>query len=136
MLLICFVHRRERGSWPPRSHRDAFGNPWEASLGDVYETIGDIERESDQLPRHFPPEIGDIPELSSDAPGFIPYITDFGRILTFAISGDGAPYCFDYRANADLPSIIWWDDAYWRCVAPDFVTFLDLFDLNQSSSNI
>jgi SMI1 / KNR4 family (SUKH-1) len=124
------VLRREHGSWPLRFNFDAFGNPWEAELGQVYTNAGDIERESDLLSKCFSPDIGDVPEMSSDAPGFIPYIFDFSQILTFAIAGDGAPYCFDYRERGDIPSIIWWDDSYWRRVAPDFRTFLSLFDLN------
>ena len=127
------VLRRARGSWPLRFNREAFGNPWEAELGDVYASVGDIERESDLLPKHFGPDTGDVPEMFSDEPGFIPYISDFSRILAFAIAGDGAPYCFDYRGPSDQPSVIWWDDVYWRRVAPDFTKFLGLFDVNQNA---
>jgi len=125
--------RRERGSWPLRFGRDAFGNSWESELGEVYETIDKIERQSDLLPKHFAPDFADIPETFSDQPGFIPYITDFSRILVFAVAGDGAPFCFDYRERSDQPSVIWWEDAYWHRVAPDFRTFLDLFDVNQNA---
>jgi hypothetical protein len=124
--------RRARGSWQLCSNRDAFGNRLEAELGKVYETIRDIECESDQLPRDFGPGAGDFPDACSNEPGFIPYISDFSRILAFAIASDGAPYCFDYRRQPNQPSIIWWDDAYWRRVAPDFVTFLGLFDIKQN----
>ena len=127
------VLRRERGSWPLRSGRDAFGNQWEAELGEIYETIAVIERESDMLPKHFAPDTANLPEMFSDRPGFIPYISDFSRVLTFAMAGDGAPYCFDFRECSDQPSVIWWDDAYWRRVAPNFITFLDLFDLAQNA---
>jgi hypothetical protein len=121
--------RRKRRCWPPRDDHDAFGNRLESELGEIYETVEDIQRESDLLPRHFSPDIGDVPEMSLDAPGFIPYIFDFSRILTFAISGDGAPFCFDYREHDCQPSIIWRADAYWRCVAPNFTEFLRLFDV-------
>ena len=47
-------------------------------------------------------------------PGAIPDIIDFSHIVCFAISGDGAPFCFDYRESMYRPSVIWWDDAYWR----------------------
>jgi hypothetical protein len=71
--------------------------------------------------------------MFSDAPGFIPYIFDFSHILTFANSGDGALFCFDYRDHDVKPSIIWWDDAYWRRVAPSFKEFLSLFDVKQNA---
>jgi hypothetical protein len=125
--------RRARGSWPLRDDRDAFGNHWQSELSEIYGTASDIERESDLLPRHFQPDAGDGPDMFSDAPGFIPYISDFGRILTFGTSGDGAPFCFDYREHDRIPSIIWWDDAYWRRVAPNFREFLSLFDVNQNA---
>jgi hypothetical protein len=125
--------RRPRGSWQLRVNRDAFGNRLEAELGKVYETVRDIERESDRLPKDFGPAAGDFPDTCSNEPGFIPYISDFSRILAFAIAGDGAPYCFDYREQINQPSIIWWDDAYWRRVAPNFATFLGLFDMKQNA---
>ena len=99
-------------------------------MGEVYETVQKIERESDLLPKYFPQDIGNLPEMSSDAPGFIPYILDFSHILTFAISADGAPFCFDYREHDYLPSIIWWDDVYWRRVAPTFGELISLFVLD------
>ena len=125
--------RRERGCWDLREDRDAFGNHWESSLGEVFETAYDIQRESDLLSKYFPPDINRLPEMFSDAPGFIPYIFDFSHILTFANSGDGALFCFDYRDHDIEPSIIWWDDAYWRRVAPSFKEFLSLFDVKQNA---
>jgi hypothetical protein len=62
------VLRRERGSWPLQFGRDAFGNSWEAELGNVYETVGEIERASEQLPKHFDPDTGDVPEMFSSEP--------------------------------------------------------------------
>jgi len=79
--------RRELGCWLLRLDRDEFGNPWESELCNVYETVSEIERKSDLLPKHFPPEIGELPEMFSDVPGFIPYICDFSRILAFGVSG-------------------------------------------------
>jgi hypothetical protein len=107
----CGSLRRERGSWQLRDGRDAYANPWEAELGEIYETAERIQRESALLPRHFAPDVANTPEGFASKLGFIPYIIDFGRILAFGIAGDGAE-----------PSIIWWDDAYWRRVAPSFAT--------------
>jgi hypothetical protein len=125
--------RRDQGSWPLRDGRDAYGNPCEAELGEVYKTIGTIQRESDLLPRHFPPEFANFPDEFVSEPRFIPYITDFGQILAFGIAGDGAPFCFDYRGATVEPSIIWWDDAFWRRIAPSFASFTTLFDLERSA---
>lgn len=122
--------RRDQGSWQLTDGRDAYGNPLETELGQIYETAEQIQRESALLPRDFPPDLADLPDEFASAPGFIPYITDFDRVLTFAMSGDGAPYCFDYRESAD-PSIIWWDDAYWRRIAPSFSPFLSLFHVER-----
>jgi hypothetical protein len=125
--------KRQKGSWPLRENRDAFGNHWESELGEVYKTPDKIDRESDLLPRHFSKNFGDVPEMFADSPGFIPYILDFRHILTFGISGDGAPFCFDYREHDCEPSIIWWDDAYWRRIALDFTEFLRLFDFEHGT---
>ncbi|MCY1455342.1 hypothetical protein D9M71_724710 [compost metagenome] len=59
----------------------------------------------------------------------LPDITDFDFIVCFAISGDGAPFCFDYRESVDNPRVIWWDDDHWRAVAPDYESFVGLFQL-------
>jgi len=126
------VLRRARGSWLLIHGHDSYGNPLETELGDIYETTQQIEQESALLPQHFPSDLADLPDEFTSAPGFIPYITDFTRLLTFAIAGDGAPYCFDFRESND-PSVIWWDDAYWRRVAPTFPAFLSLFDIERKA---
>ena len=120
------VLRRDRGSWHLREQQDAYGQHLETELGKVYETPEQIERESAKLSQDFPPEFANLPEEFSAVPGFVPYITDFSRLLTFGRAGDGAAFCFDYRASVE-PSIIWWDDAYWRLIAPSFITFISLF---------
>lgn len=54
----------------------------------------------------------------------------FAGIVCFGVSSDGSPFCLDCREDASLPSIIWWDDCYWRRVAPTMPTFLKLLDMN------
>lgn len=87
-----------------------------------------------ELPKHFAPDgfYGE-PSVEADAPGYIPDIVDFSKIVCFGISGDGAPFCFDFRDNESNPSVIWWDDVYWRRVAPDFASFLELFDISRAA---
>ena len=53
-----------------------------------------------------------LPEMAG--PSAIPDIVDFDGVVCFGISGDGAPFCFDYRGSGAEPRIIWWDDVYWR----------------------
>jgi hypothetical protein len=122
---------RQAGSWPLRSATDTYGHPLETELGEVYQDQRTILRETLALPDGFDPTvlIGADSEDYSSEPGFIPDITDFRAIVCFGIAGDGAPFCLDFREDPQNPSIIWWDDVYWRRIAPDFVTFLGLFDL-------
>lgn len=106
---------------------DAYGNRWEAVL-ETYPSVSWIESENDHLESfaadpHDPP-----PGRPEDFPGFIPYIDDFSQIVCFGSGGEGEPYCFDYRENPDQPSIIYWDDVYWRRVAPEFETLLALYE--------
>ena len=122
--------KREIGSWKLIRDIDAFGNPLETSLGEVFDTYERIRKETDELPTGFKADgyYGE-PALDLEGPGAIPDILDFSKILCFAISGDGSPFCFDYRENIDEPSVIWWDDVYWRRVAQNFGSFLALFSL-------
>ena len=124
------ILRRDIGSWELRDNVDAYGNPLESELGEVYEDIETIVRETQELPKYYAPD-GFYGEPSEEAnePGYIPDIVDFSKIVCFGTSADGAPFCFDFRDDESNPSIIWWDDVYWRRVAPDFASFLKLFDL-------
>jgi hypothetical protein len=121
---------REIGSCPLRSGRDAFGHPLETELGEVYTTPAAIERATAELPAGFEPNgvYGESPPEVA-GPGAIPDIVDFADVVCFGVAGDGAPFCFDYRDGGAEPRIIWWDDVYWRAVAPDFASFLALFVL-------
>lgn len=121
--------RRVRGSWPLRADVDHYGHFWQSELGHVHESAVEIDRATSQLPVGFEPEPEGEDEFASD-PGYIPYINDFSQVVEFAISGDGSPYCLDYRDKKDEPSVIWWDDVYWRRVAPTFADFIALFDLS------
>jgi hypothetical protein len=120
--------RRERGSWPLKQDRDAFGDHLETELGETYD-LGRIAVESAALPEHFQCDgVYGTSDPEFAGPGAIPDVTEFSQVLCFGHAGDGAPFCLDYRAGFPA-SVIWWDDVYWRRVAPDFSTFLDLFDI-------
>jgi hypothetical protein len=120
--------RREVGSWQLRSNRDAFGQELETELGEVYVALAKIKRETAELPQGFEPDgvYGESDEEMA-GPGAIPDIVDFRGVVCFGMSGDGAPFCFDFREGRTEPRVIWWDDVYWRVVAPDFASFLTLF---------
>ncbi len=120
----------EVGSWRLRSDCDAFGQPLETELAEVYDSPEAIEQETADLPAGFEPNgaYGEsLPEMAG--PGAIPDIVDFAGVVCFGMSGDGAPFCFDYRSGMGEPRVIWWDDVYWRMVAPDFASFLALFEV-------
>jgi len=129
--------RREVGSWQLRSDRDAFGQKLEAELGEVYDTLTKIKRATAELPHGFEPNgvYGESPAEMA-GPGAIPDIVDFRGVVCFGMSGDGAPFCFDYRGEPAEPRVIWWDDVYWRVVAPDFASFLSLLDLEDAEPKV
>ena len=116
---------RAVGSWP-MAKVDAYGNPIQSELAEFYETESQIQEATDQVSRNFA-EDGCYGEASEwiDEPGFIPDVTDFREVICFGYSGDDGPFCFDYRQRK-RPSVIWWDDVYWRRIAPGFGAFLNL----------
>lgn len=122
---------RSRGSWQLKADLDAYGNPLESELGEIYSSPEELKLETDKLSADFPSN-EDYGESSTDfaGPGAIPDITEFSEIVCFAISADGSPFCLDFRESKARPSVIWWDDVYWRRIAPDVESFLALFDFN------
>ena len=123
--------RREVGSWRLKEDRDSYGNRLETELGEVFESLARIRQETAALPAGFPAD--QTPNAwprEFIGPGAIPDIRDFSRVVCFAVAGGGEPFCLDYREDPDRPSVIWWDDCYWRKVSPDFDAFLALFDLS------
>ena len=125
--------RRQIGTWWLREEVDAYGNHLESDLCELYETEDALVRETNLLPKHFAPEYFVEPSEWQNEPGFIPDIVDFSKIVCFGMSGDGAPFCFDYRDNLEIPSVIWWADAYWRRVAPDFDSLVALLNLDEDA---
>ena len=120
---------RAKGCWELRELRDCYGNKLETELGEVFCDEAVRRRETESLKEGFTRGEGygnSDPEFAG--PGAIDDILEFERIMAFAISGDGAPFCFDFRENEVCPSVIWWDDVYWRRIAPDFDSFCLLFN--------
>jgi hypothetical protein len=118
----------------------AGAQPWEGEDGafelnlELLDNIEKIEIETSRLPVSFrvatktPREIASANTMDSHLPGFVRFITDFSRIIIFAVTAAFEPYCFDYRENSDEPGIILWDDSCWRRLSPSFDTFIGLFE--------
>jgi hypothetical protein len=125
------LFRRKVGSWPLKRDVDAYGNPLETELAYVYGSKERIVRATAELSEHWKPDdcYGE-PSEWANAPSFIPDILDFSKIVSFGMAADGAPFCFDFRERVEHPSVIWWADAYWKRIAPDFEAFVELFDLS------
>lgn len=123
--------RRKYGSWLLREEKDAYGNRLETELSTVYESEDELRQATAKLNEGYQADgcYGGPSEWESE-PGFIADITDFIKIICFGMSGDGADFCFDFRDDANKPSVIWWADVYWRRIAPDFDSFIALFDLS------
>ncbi len=121
---------RHRGSWQLKRDFDAFGNVLETELGAVYTSIAALSEETALLPQHFQSDgyYGTPTPEQEALPGYIPDITDFTSIVCFGIAGGGEQFCFDFRDTRDSPSVVYWDDNYWRRIAPDFHAFVELFD--------
>ncbi|MGD9171788.1 MAG: SMI1/KNR4 family protein [Candidatus Thiodiazotropha sp.] len=120
---------RTCGSWNLKTNSDAFGHYLETEIGEVWATEEKIRERTLNLPVSFKVDgcYGKQSEYFNE-PGFIDDITDFSNIVEFAISGDGASFCFDYRSNISNPEVIWWDDVYWRKISNSYDEFISLFD--------
>lgn len=112
---------------------DAYGNPLETELAEVYRDKETIIEATKELSEFWKPDgcYGEPSEWDTE-PSMIPDIVDFSKVICFGMSGDGAPFCFDFRDNVQSPSVIWWADAYWKRIAPDIEAFVELFDLRRN----
>jgi hypothetical protein len=121
--------------WELKTNVDAYGNPFESEVSELYGDEEAILRATGKLSEHFQPDgcYGEAGEPEEDEYGFIPDIMDFSEIICFGADGGGAPFCFDYRDNAQNPSVIYWADAWWRRVAPDFDSFLALYSVGDAA---
>jgi hypothetical protein len=141
-------HRKHRySSWDLKEEVDAYGNPLETDfmpLGTVEQMdqataeLAQYCRPPDQYREGMSPEdLRMVREQMARDPSFLFDITDFSKIVQFGKSAGGAPFCFDFRENAQEPSVILHDDSHgrWRRIAPNFNTFISLFDLWQEEED-
>jgi hypothetical protein len=124
---------RQRGSWELKKNESAYDEPLETELSHVFESLSRIQKETDELPEGYTSlsveDVAGYTDACGIQVGEISYIWDFSHIVCFAVAGDGAPFCFDYREDPQEPRVIWWADAYWQRVAPNYTSFIQLFDI-------
>jgi hypothetical protein len=119
--------------WVLKGDVDAYGHKFLQDLI-LLDSLAKIEEETIRLPISFhiadytPEEIAEANAEDARLPGWIPFITDFSKVVYFGRTPSGEAYCFDFRDNRDEPSIIYWDDGHWVRVAPDFDTLMSLFE--------
>ena len=114
-----------------RVTQDAFGNPLEIHFRRIFTDAESLMRETEHLEKFFQSdgEYGVLEHRWQNEPGHIPDVVDFSLILCFGISERGTPFCLDFRDDLGNPSVICWDEVYWRRVARDFRSFMALFNL-------
>jgi hypothetical protein len=68
--------------------------------------------------------------LAAARPGSVPLIDDYSQIVQFGNSPSGLPFAFDFRENAQEPSVIHMPQwgVHWQRIAPNFETFLCLLE--------
>jgi hypothetical protein len=136
-LPAAFVQAVQEGKtsrvWRLKSGQDACGNRLWTSVGTIYSDEDTMANETAAVAGVRMNDRETIEWLATEEdpyasdPGFVAYITDFSKILCFGHAGDGSPFCFDFRDDSERPSVLYWDDVYWRRIAPDFESFLGLF---------
>jgi hypothetical protein len=113
--------------WMLKEGVDAYGSHFDMDALELFGDAETIKRKTAQLAQDFLPE-NDADDLFADWPGFIPWILDFSRVVCFGHMHEQDPVCFDFRDDPQEPSIIFWDEPYWRRLAPDFEAFMALFE--------
>lgn len=115
--------------WIPTSDAD----PDELCFSEyLFKSLAEIEEATNALPITFhvaeytAEEIAEWDAEYAHLPGFLPFISDFSRVVYFCEDGMAEALCFDYRQNSDEPSVIHWDD-HWRRFAPNFDYFISMF---------
>ncbi|MEH6446597.1 MAG: SMI1/KNR4 family protein [Oceanospirillaceae bacterium] len=119
---------RKIGSWNLKSNIDSYGNILETEFSSLLSTEQEILDATIQLSKDFVADGDYGAETDDNYPGSIPDIIDFSKVVCFGFSGDGSPFCFDFRDSSNEPSIIWRDDIYWRKLSPNLNSFLLLLE--------
>jgi SMI1/KNR4 family protein SUKH-1 len=122
--------------WELKNGLDAYGHPWGATL-EINPTLEGIMWNTNNLRAFYQegrlqqfPEDDEEPGSPLDLskmPGFVHDFTDVSQFVWFGKTPSGEDFCFDFRADPKEPCVLYWDDGYWRRVAPHFGAFIRLF---------
>jgi hypothetical protein len=120
----------EDDPWMLRDNHDAFGQPIELELDEVYQDMPSLIAANEDLAVGVEPNdaYGMRTAENIAVPGAIADIVDFEAIVCFGRARDGTPFCVDYCRTPAESSVICWDssEVYWRPIAPDSATFVAL----------
>ncbi|MGK5006968.1 SMI1/KNR4 family protein [Janthinobacterium sp. LB2P70] len=111
-----------------KPERDSFASVLQTELAQIYTDAPELTVRTAKLGVCFVADgcYGQPGSVSAE-PGAMADIVDFTEIICFGMAGDGSPFCFDYRGARGAPSVILWDDDYWRKISNSFEDFLLLF---------
>jgi hypothetical protein len=126
--LVEATQRDEAPSaWELKEDVDTSGEPWENAGLELYTDPERIAEDTRRLHRLF--RRGQWLEQDEEAcyePGFIEDFTGVSHFVRFGSNAVGGVFCFDFGGDPKEPSVVTWD-TYWRRVAPNFETFIELF---------
>jgi SMI1-KNR4 cell-wall len=114
-------------AWELKEDVDAYGEPWENGGLELYTNSEYMAEETRALDRMYRQGKFQHLEGLSDEPGFIDDFTGVSHFVWFGSNAAGEVYCFDFGGDPKEPSVFYWEDGYWRRVAPNFKTFMELF---------
>jgi hypothetical protein len=118
-----------REAWVAKDRVDAYGHPWGAEV-EIYTDERTMEEATDSWAQTVQSwsdaEIQEGVEANQHEPGFVPYVVDFTKVLCIGNTPSGEDLCLDFRTDALEPSVIYWDDVFWRRLAPNFDSFFAL----------
>jgi hypothetical protein len=145
---LCGEIRRDESlnGWWLKEKVDAYSQPWEVDELDIQCDPKEIQSDTewmwnaylhegrfqhgtevppDEVLPEPPPEGWPIAYGCIDDEEF----TGVANFVWFGSGPDGLPYCFDFGTDPKEPSVVHWEaGGYWRRVAPNFETFMALFD--------
>jgi hypothetical protein len=129
---LCEAIRRGEApdEWELREDLDAYGHPFRIPNLMLFTKVDRIARQTCAMASEFRVEDGfEWSEEERRRPGFIQDCTAVDKFVQFGKSDTGEPVCFDFGADPQEPSVVTWthSDCYWRRIAPNFTTFMELF---------
>jgi hypothetical protein len=116
-------------NWVPKDGEwgvEAYGEALDVLPLEIYTSLEMTEWATAQLQTLYGE--GRFHQLPADAKKHDFDLSDISKIVWFGQTASGEAYCFNYQENPSEPSVIYWDDGCWRRVAPNFESFISLFE--------